>query len=115
MINSLPTFSLISNVNIWNRADGNDEEHLKGCGQNNPPFLEKIKRSLCCYLSLNAAEDCDDPGTPPGAQRSGGRFHVREKVSYLCQAGLDLLGSAERVCLENRKWSGSMPRCQGTE
>lgn len=31
MINSLPTFSLISNANIWNRAGGNDE-HLKGCG-----------------------------------------------------------------------------------
>ncbi|KAG7223070.1 hypothetical protein INR49_015829, partial [Caranx melampygus] len=63
-------------------------------------------------LFLNAAEDCNDPGVPPGAQRTG-RFHTGEKVVYRCQAGLTLLGSAERVCLENREWSGSAPRCQG--
>ncbi|XP_034459755.1 complement C2 isoform X2 [Hippoglossus hippoglossus] len=61
----------------------------------------------------NHAEDCDDPGIPPGAQRSGGLFHTGEKAHYRCQAGLNLLGSALRVCLENREWSGSSPRCQG--
>ncbi|XP_054468830.1 complement C2 [Anoplopoma fimbria] len=61
----------------------------------------------------NHADDCSDPGIPPGAQRSAGRFHTEEKVSYRCQAGLDLLGSNERVCLEDREWSGSTPRCQG--
>ncbi|XP_023256313.1 complement factor B-like [Seriola lalandi dorsalis] len=60
----------------------------------------------------NHADDCSDPGVPPGAQRSG-RFHTGEKVVYRCQAGLTLLGSAERVCLENTEWSGSTPRCQG--
>uniref|UniRef100_A0A4W6DQS2 C3/C5 convertase n=1 Tax=Lates calcarifer TaxID=8187 RepID=A0A4W6DQS2_LATCA len=62
----------------------------------------------------NHADDCDDPGIPPGAQRSVGRFHRGEKAVYRCQAGLDLLGSAERVCLENREWSGSSPRCPNT-
>ncbi|XP_044057275.1 complement C2 [Siniperca chuatsi] len=61
----------------------------------------------------NHADDCNDPGIPPGAHRSAGRFHTGEKVIYRCQAGLDLLGSAERICLENREWSGSTPRCQG--
>ncbi|KAG8002205.1 Complement C2, partial [Nibea albiflora] len=61
----------------------------------------------------NHADDCDDPGIPPGAQRSAGRFYRGEKVTYWCQAGLDLLGSAERVCMSNREWSGSTPRCQG--
>ncbi|XP_041796943.1 complement C2 [Chelmon rostratus] len=61
----------------------------------------------------NHADDCNDPGIPPGAQRSAGQFHKGQKVIYWCQAGLDLLGSAERVCLENREWSGSAPRCQG--
>ncbi|XP_072249057.1 complement C2 [Leuresthes tenuis] len=59
------------------------------------------------------ADDCDDPGIPPGGQRSVGQFLRGEKVTYWCQAGLHLLGSAERVCLENREWSGSAPRCQG--
>ncbi|XP_028275293.1 complement C2 [Parambassis ranga] len=57
--------------------------------------------------------DCDDPGIPPGAQRSPGQFETGEKVTYQCQKGLALLGSAERVCLENREWSGSTPRCYG--
>nr|XP_020441546.1 complement factor B-like isoform X2 [Monopterus albus] len=61
----------------------------------------------------NHADECDDPGIPPGAQRLAGRFYEGEKVTYRCQSGLDLLGSAERVCLENREWSGSTPRCQG--
>ncbi|KAM4589324.1 complement C2 [Fundulus diaphanus] len=58
------------------------------------------------------ANDCNDPGVPPGAERSGDRFHTGAKVGYRCQAGMHLLGSAERVCLENREWSGSAPRCQ---
>ncbi|XP_034089092.1 complement C2 [Gymnodraco acuticeps] len=61
----------------------------------------------------NHADDCSNPGIPPGASRSEGRFQTGEKVIYRCQAGLDLLGSAERECLENREWSGSTPRCQG--
>ncbi|XP_069003628.1 complement C2 [Embiotoca jacksoni] len=60
----------------------------------------------------NHADDCDDPGVPPGAQRSAGRFYTGEKMTYRCQTGLNLLGSAERFCLENREWSGSTPRCQ---
>ncbi|KAF7219489.1 complement factor B [Nothobranchius furzeri] len=60
------------------------------------------------------ADDCSDPGVPPGAERSAGRFQKGEKVTYRCQSGLTLLGSAERVCLENREWSGSAPRCQGS-
>ncbi|XP_029964019.1 complement C2 [Salarias fasciatus] len=59
------------------------------------------------------ADDCNDPGIPPGAQRTAGHFHLGEKLTYWCQTGLDLLGSAERICLKNREWSGSTPRCQG--
>ncbi|XP_030634669.1 complement factor B isoform X2 [Chanos chanos] len=59
----------------------------------------------------NQVDDCQNPGTPPGATRSGERFRTGEKVQYRCHAGLDLLGSSERVCLESREWSGSEPRC----
>lgn len=77
-------------------------------------FLGKNK-SLHSHVSLHAADDCSDPGIPPGAHRSAGQFHVGEKVTYLCQTGLDLLGSTERLCLMSREWSGSPPRCQGAE
>ncbi|KAG7470817.1 hypothetical protein MATL_G00117700 [Megalops atlanticus] len=56
-------------------------------------------------------DDCMNPGTPPGALRSGDHFRVGEKVQYRCHMGLDLLGSSERVCLESREWSGSDARC----
>ncbi|RVE64366.1 hypothetical protein OJAV_G00125260 [Oryzias javanicus] len=61
----------------------------------------------------NHGDDCDDPGIPPGAERSGGQFDRGDKVTYQCQTGLTLLGSAERVCMAHREWSGSTPRCQG--
>ncbi|XP_041918675.1 complement C2 [Alosa sapidissima] len=58
------------------------------------------------------ADDCANPGVPPGAQRSGSRFRIGDKVQFRCDLKLDLLGSAERVCLESREWSGAPARCQ---
>ncbi|XP_076000051.1 complement C2 [Genypterus blacodes] len=61
----------------------------------------------------NDADACRNPGIPPGGLRTPGRFQTGDKVVYRCQSGLDLLGSAERVCLEDREWSGSAPWCHG--
>ncbi|KAL0972773.1 hypothetical protein UPYG_G00194580 [Umbra pygmaea] len=58
------------------------------------------------------ADDCKNPGVPPGALRSEGRFRIGEKIQYRCQMGLELLGSPQRVCLDSREWSGSETRCQ---
>lgn len=62
------------------------------------------------------ADDCDDPGTPPGAQvqRFSGQFLLGDRVRYRCQTGLELLGSAQRECLQHREWSGSAPRCHSS-
>ncbi|XP_008424315.1 complement C2 [Poecilia reticulata] len=68
-----------------------------------------------CRNHVFAASECTDPGIPPGAKRSGDRFQIEDKVTYRCQAGMHLLGSAERVCLENEEWSGSSPRCQAPQ
>ncbi|XP_056329362.1 complement factor B [Danio aesculapii] len=57
------------------------------------------------------SEDCRDPGIPPGAKRFGRHFAIGDKVRYLCQSGLDILGSSERWCLDSREWSGAEPRC----
>ncbi|XP_051962829.1 complement C2 [Xyrauchen texanus] len=57
------------------------------------------------------SEDCKNPGSPPGALRSGERFRIGAKVQYQCQLGLDMLGSSERHCLDSREWSGVEPRC----
>ncbi|XP_012693398.2 complement C2 [Clupea harengus] len=57
-------------------------------------------------------DDCTNPGVPPGGRRSGNHFQIGDKVQYRCELKLDLLGSAERVCLESREWSGAPVRCQ---
>ena len=62
---------------------------------------------------LDVVDACNDPGVPAGALRSGSRFQVGDTLTYRCQAGLDLLGSSQRVCLLSREWTGSAPRCQG--
>ncbi|XP_067306042.1 complement factor B [Pseudorasbora parva] len=57
------------------------------------------------------SEDCKNPGVPPGAFRSGERFRIGDKVRYMCQLGLDMLGPSERLCLDSKEWSGVEPRC----
>nr|WFR52978.1 complement factor B [Squaliobarbus curriculus] len=57
------------------------------------------------------SEDCKNPGVPPGASRFGERFRIGDRVRYLCQLDLDMLGPSERRCLDSREWSGTEPRC----
>ncbi|XP_028838876.1 complement factor B isoform X2 [Denticeps clupeoides] len=54
---------------------------------------------------------CHDPGTPPGARRSGHIFNIDDKVKYRCEGKLTLVGSKERTCQQNGEWSGSEPEC----
>ncbi|XP_075042650.1 complement C2-like [Mixophyes fleayi] len=60
----------------------------------------------------DGAGHCSDPGIAPGAQKTGNRYDVDEKVSYWCSRGLFLMGSAQRTCLESRRWSGTDASCQ---
>ncbi|XP_053329961.1 complement C2-like [Spea bombifrons] len=60
----------------------------------------------------NGAGHCPDPGVPPGAVKTGDRYDVDERVSYECSRGLTLMGSKSRMCLENRRWSGTEASCQ---
>ncbi|XP_068106444.1 complement factor B-like isoform X2 [Hyperolius riggenbachi] len=55
---------------------------------------------------------CPNPGIPAGAAKTGTSYGVNDKVHYRCQSGLFLIGSAERQCMENKKWSGAEPFCK---
>ncbi|XP_047234485.1 complement factor B-like [Girardinichthys multiradiatus] len=61
--------------------------------------------------SRDTGDVCADPGIPPGASRGGHMFGIDDKVSYTCNSGLFLVGSRERVCLENGHWTGTEPAC----
>ncbi|KAI4887855.1 hypothetical protein NFI96_001662 [Prochilodus magdalenae] len=57
------------------------------------------------------SDHCHDPGTPPGASRTGHIFNIDDKVTYRCDNKLKLLGSKVRVCLDGGLWSGREPEC----
>ncbi|XP_072517441.1 complement factor B-like isoform X2 [Salminus brasiliensis] len=57
------------------------------------------------------ADHCPDPGTPPGASRTGHIFNIDDKVTYRCDNKLRLLGSKVRVCQDDGQWSGQEPEC----
>ncbi|XP_008425332.1 complement factor B [Poecilia reticulata] len=61
--------------------------------------------------SRDSGAACPDPGVPPGASRAGNMFEIDDKVKYTCNGELFLVGSAERVCLENGQWTGTEPAC----
>ncbi|NXV90908.1 CFAB factor, partial [Calonectris borealis] len=44
--------------------------------------------------------------------KEGSGYEVEGRVRYRCRPGLQLLGSAERRCLEGGVWSGTEPRCR---
>ncbi|XP_034055920.1 complement factor B-like isoform X2 [Gymnodraco acuticeps] len=58
-----------------------------------------------------SGHSCADPGIPAGASRAGNIFGIDETVKYSCNSNLFLVGSSERVCLENGQWSNKEPAC----
>ncbi|TRY54168.1 hypothetical protein DNTS_034843 [Danionella cerebrum] len=57
------------------------------------------------------SDRCPDPGVPAGTSRTGDEFNIDQKVKYHCIDRLTLIGSKERICLENGQWSGTEPEC----
>ncbi|KAM9323892.1 complement factor B-like [Gastrophryne carolinensis] len=55
---------------------------------------------------------CPDPGIPIGSTKVGHFYRIDSKVTYECQYGLKMFGSKERVCREDKTWSGSEPSCR---
>ncbi|XP_034539899.1 complement factor B-like [Notolabrus celidotus] len=66
---------------------------------------------LTTICSRDSGDNCPDPGIPPGSSRTGNIFGIDDTVTYSCNAGLSLVGSRERVCLENGQWTGIEPSC----
>uniref|UniRef100_A0A3P8SDR5 CUB and Sushi multiple domains 1 n=1 Tax=Amphiprion percula TaxID=161767 RepID=A0A3P8SDR5_AMPPE len=65
------------------------------------------------YCTGGSAGICGDPGMPPhGARLGGEEFKTKSLLRFSCEAGYNLIGSAERTCLHNGTWSGTQPVCQ---
>ncbi|KAG9467244.1 hypothetical protein GDO78_015354, partial [Eleutherodactylus coqui] len=56
--------------------------------------------------------DCPNPGIPPGARKVGDSYKIENTVKYTCEPRMELFGSKERVCKEDKSWSGAEPSCR---
>lgn len=70
---------------------------------------------LANQFFFSAAKFCGDPGTIAKGQREGRSFIFKSEVTFGCNAPNVLVGSTTRVCQEDGTWSGSQPRCIGTD
>ncbi|XP_031574709.1 complement C2-like isoform X2 [Actinia tenebrosa] len=54
---------------------------------------------------------CPNPGFPEYGFRFGNDFRIGRSVRFVCHSGTKLTGSAVRICLKNKQWSGSVAVC----
>ncbi|CAH1273501.1 CSMD1 [Branchiostoma lanceolatum] len=56
---------------------------------------------------------CDDPGTPPNSNRAVTTFEAGNSITYTCNPGYTMHGSATITCLtgDSRVWSEDLPSC----
>ena len=73
--------------------------------------LVKFNRLQDIRVVLLAEKACPDPGKPERGYRFG-HMTVGSTMRFFCQSGFKLHGSKERICLENKEWSGSLTTCQ---
>jgi len=60
---------------------------------------------------LFTAGRCIDVGTVKYGTRQGSGTSYGSSVSFSCNSGYGLVGSAQRLCEQNGIWSGQQPRC----
>ena len=65
------------------------------------------------YVFFPVAKDCGDLTVPVNGSRIGNENTFPNRVSFNCDAGFDLIGSAVRKCEANGRWSGEQPSCNG--
>ncbi|XP_075416413.1 sushi, von Willebrand factor type A, EGF and pentraxin domain-containing protein 1 isoform X2 [Tenrec ecaudatus] len=69
-----------------------------------PPFSE----DSCSPVS------CGKPESPDHGWIVGSEYELARIVTYQCEPGYELEGTRERVCQENRQWSGRAATCKKT-
>ncbi|XP_075228633.1 sushi, von Willebrand factor type A, EGF and pentraxin domain-containing protein 1-like isoform X2 [Lycorma delicatula] len=78
-------------------------EHRRKClkdgsWQGNSPVCQR------CY--------CGYPGYFPHGKIKGDSYYYLDKIFYECDSDYKLVGSFDRQCLPDGKWSGKQPSCQ---
>lgn len=77
--------------------------------QTEPQFSQSPAHFLSC---VPAAQSCGPPPAVRNAQVQMRGDTDREGVSYVCDAGLQLVGPKTLSCLANGTWSAPAPTCE---
>ncbi|XP_051818518.1 sushi, von Willebrand factor type A, EGF and pentraxin domain-containing protein 1 [Antechinus flavipes] len=67
-----------------------------------PPFSD----DSCTPIS------CGEPETPEHGLVVGTKYSFQSTIIYQCKTGYELEGDPERVCQENKQWSGAAALCK---
>lgn len=70
----------------------------------------KVK-PLAIQYCLFSAGRCVDVGTVKYGTRQGSGTSYGSSVSFSCNSGYGIVGSAQRTCQQSGIWSGQQPRC----
>ena len=61
------------------------------------------------------AKSCGSPGQLRNGDVEGTRYTYERVVKFTCRPGYELKGASYRRCLENQKWTGDVPTCEGKQ
>ena len=61
-----------------------------------------------CHIGVN----CPVPSAPANGQVSGNGSSFGDVVTFKCNLGYNLTGSATRRCQADGSWSGTQPSCE---
>ena len=71
-------------------------------------FLSQNLRTSLRSLTAN----CGNPGSPSGGYTSGSSYTYGSQVTFHCNSGLTLRGSASATCMADSTWSNPTPKCK---
>ena len=80
------------------------------------PLQRMVRILLECILVFINYTDCSDPDPVPNAQRfpEHGPYERLSFVTYTCNTGYTLTGSASITCHSHGEWSSPSPTCSPT-
>ena len=64
------------------------------------------------FVHLTAIS-CPDPGFPINGRRNGTTTKFGDIITFSCNDGYKLVGSAQIECVASKSWFGNIPTCEG--